>query len=74
LGTITGHCGSASGSGKTASGHAFSVAWTGEVMTFGGAIKGTVAVDTMLAGAGNVECLYGRARTLVLAGTLEYNA
>ena len=43
-GTITGWCGMATGTGSTSNGHAFSVAWNGEEMTFSGDMTGTFAV------------------------------
>ncbi|HVF75105.1 MAG TPA: hypothetical protein VM938_08650 [Acidimicrobiales bacterium] len=67
-GTITGWCGMATGTGATASGHAFSLAWNGATMTFSGAFAGAFHVTDIPFDTG--DCAQGTARNFTARGTV----
>ena len=68
-GTITGWCGLATGTGVTADGHAFSIAWNGAVVTFTGELDGVYNVTDIPFDFGS-DCAQGTGRYFGARGTM----
>lgn len=66
-GLLTGWCDLATGTGTTATGHSFSVSWSGETMTFSGQVTGafTVTEDPL----DSRSCAAGNADSFIVRGT-----
>ena len=67
-GTITGSCGSATGSGSL-NGHSFTFTWLGEHMTLSGDVHGVLVVHPDITTTPSQSCLSG-ATQLLLTGTI----